>query len=69
MYLFNKKIEPSCSYCRYGKYSIDNNKILCNKKGILEIYNSCNKFRYDPLKRSPKRQIILPKFEKSDFQL
>lgn len=69
MYLFNKNIEPSCSYCKFGKYSVDNDKILCNKKGVLEVYDSCWRFKYDPLKRIPKQQLVLPKFDKSDFEL
>lgn len=68
-YLFNKNIEPSCSYCKFGKLSSDSNKILCNKKGIVELSDSCKKFKYEPLKRIPTKQKLLPKYKKSDFEI
>ncbi len=45
--------DPRCEYCKYGKLSADGDKVLCPKKGIMDKYYSCKKFRYDPLKRVP----------------
>jgi hypothetical protein len=52
--LFNKYIEPSCSYCRFGTH-IGNGEIACMKLGVVETNFSCKKFSYDPLKRVPER--------------
>lgn len=52
--LFRKKIEKSCAYCVHaGK--IDENNYLCAKKGPVVAGQHCRRFRYDPLKRVPKR--------------
>ncbi|MEG0899011.1 MAG: hypothetical protein RSD67_02895 [Oscillospiraceae bacterium] len=66
---FGENIEPSCEYCKYGKLSMDKKMILCQHKGILVELLACRRFIYDPLKRKPKRQMALPKFDKSDFEL
>lgn len=68
--LFNKNdITPSCSYCTHGKISPNAELILCNKKGVVELDFSCKKFKYDPLKRQPRRPKSIDKFEQSDFTL
>lgn len=68
--LYNtKEIPPSCSYCSYGRPSPDGESILCIKKGIAEKDGYCKKFRYDILKRQPRRPATLQKFDKDDFSL
>ncbi len=65
------KITPSCSYCQYSQSFPPSDEILCNKKGIVEPNSSCKKFLYDPLKRQPRKPLLLPDFgfEESDFSL
>lgn len=68
--LFRKKIEKSCSYCaRSGK--IDENTYLCEKKGVVSSYDQCRRFRYDPLKRIPKKAKAkdFSKIDELDFSL
>lgn len=68
--LFRKNIEKSCSYCAYaGK--IDNETMLCRKKGFVASFRKCRRFRYDPLKRIPTRQAPLQsaRYEEEDFSL
>lgn len=68
--LLNKKdISPSCSYCLNGKLSPDREKVLCKKMGVVEKDFACRKFRYDPLKRQPRRPKTLEHFEESDFAI
>lgn len=67
--LFGSNIEPACTYCFFGDVSSDGKMILCDKKGIVSPYYSCNKFSYCPTKRIPKRQPSLPSFSKDDFIL
>ncbi len=67
--MFNKKMEPACAYCTYGNRSMDGKTILCLKKGAVSLDYSCRKFKYDPLKREPKRLLVLPDSEDENFEL
>ena len=54
---FDKHIEPKCDYCRFGKRAKDGNKVLCEKRGLVDANYSCGKFLYSPLKRIPVKQL------------
>lgn len=54
---FDDKIQPKCDYCRFGKRSKNENKIICEKNGIVSPDHSCGKFVYSPLKRIPVKQL------------
>lgn len=54
---FGKAIEPRCEYCEFGKRSKDGDKMLCNKKGLVDMSYHCPKFIYSPLKRIPAKQL------------
>ncbi len=54
---FDKHIEPKCDYCRFGKRAKDGNKVLCEKRGLVDANYSCGKFIYSPLKRIPVKQL------------
>jgi len=56
--LFNKKIEPSCSYCFFGS-RISDEEVACIKKGVVSSGTFCRKFKYDPLKRAPSKPTVL----------
>ena len=68
--LFNKKIEPSCSYCKYGK-RVGNEEVACLKKGVVSAGASCRRFKYDPLLREPSAPILIKTnaFSEDDFKL
>ena len=68
--LFRKKIERSCSYCINGTY-LENDQILCSKRGIRTVEEKCRKFVYDPCKRIPLKAKALDfrKYEEEDFSL
>ena len=53
--LFRKKIPSSCQYCTHG-VRLDDEQIVCTKKGLLREDCACRRFRYDPLKRIPPRK-------------
>lgn len=68
--LFRKKIERSCAHCAYG-VKLDDDSVLCAKKGVRSILGKCCKFKYDPIKRVPKKPKA-PDFDKyceADFKL
>ncbi len=52
--LFSKNILPRCAYCQLGR-PLGGAQIICVKKGVMTVDDSCRKFRYDPLKRVPPR--------------
>lgn len=54
---FDKSITPKCDYCQFGKRAKDGNKILCEKKGLVNADYSCGKFSYSPLRRVPVKQL------------
>ena len=68
--LFRKKMERSCHHCRYGT-KMDEDMMLCAKKGIVPHCDNCRKFRYDPFKRVPPRPKALDftKYDEDDFSL
>ena len=62
MALFQKKIEPRCVYCARSR-PLDEEQVVCDKKGVMSAGSHCRSFRYDPLKRvppRPPRQISAP---------
>jgi len=68
--LFRKKIEPSCSYCLHGTY-LENDRILCSKKGCRSVDDKCRRFRYDPCKRIPRKAKALDfsQYDNQDYSL
>ena len=68
--LFQKKIDPRCAYCARG-VRLEEERILCAKKGIVTPAGSCRGFQYDPLKRTPPKPISLDTsgLEEKDFRL
>lgn len=68
--LFDKKIDPSCSYCKRGSV-ISEDEVVCRRNGVVAAWHSCRRFQYDPLRRVPP-QPMMPgehKFTKKDFEL
>lgn len=68
--LFQKRIEPCCSYCKKGA-ALETDTVLCVRKGVVSASGRCGSFRYDPLKRVPPRPAA-PDFSKlkdEDFVL
>lgn len=59
--LFDNKIAPACEYCEHGYDSAEYNMTMCKKHGVVSPYFRCKQFKYNPLRRKPKRT------EKQDF--
>ena len=68
--LFRKRIEKNCAYCRFGT-ALEDCKILCTKRGVVEIGSKCRKFEYDPIKRIPGKPKALDfgKYNDVDYSL
>lgn len=68
--LFRKKIERACSYCARSA-KLNDDQVLCSKKGVQSADFKCFWFRYDPYKRIPKKAKALDfsKYDEEDFSL
>jgi len=70
MGLFHKDMEPRCAYCAKGA-TLDEEKILCSKRGVVSPGDHCGSFKYDPMKRVPPKPAVLDteKLKGEDFSL
>ena len=68
--LFRKRIPRSCQYCEYSA-ELDEERLLCTRRGIVSIDHKCRKFRYDPCKRIPAKPKApdFGQYNKDDFSL
>ena len=49
------KIEKYCKYCEKASALSSPDIMLCDKHGVVDAGHVCRAFRYDPLKRAPKK--------------
>ncbi len=54
-------ISKKCAFCEYASSTLDETKMLCKKKGVVNSEYACLSFRYDLMKRVPKRLPAFPK--------
>ena len=68
--LFRKKIERSCAYCAHGT-RLEEDRILCSRRGMCTMEDKCFWFRYDPVKRIPPKPKALDfsKYDEEDYSL
>ena len=68
--LFRKTTERSCSYCLHCT-KLNNDQVLCIKKGIMPMSGQCIRFAYDPCKRVPGKAKALDfsKYDLEDYSL
>ena len=68
--LFSKDIQPVCGLCVHAT-PIDEETVLCHKKGPMPITDCCRKYKYDPCKRIPPcvKAPDFSKYKDEDFKL
>jgi hypothetical protein len=66
---FDKKIEKYCCHCIHGKLLEYTDEVFCTKKGFVSKFDSCFKYKYDPLKRRPDAFSAVSEFTAEDFKL
>ncbi len=66
---FSKDIIPMCGHCVHGLSCNNTDVVVCGKKGIMDRRDSCKKFKYDPLGRTPDPLPQIERYDKSDFEL
>ena len=67
--LYDKKMEPRCKYCSIGILAADEKSVICKKRGIMDPDSQCKRFKYDPLKRQPRRAPKMMEFSEDEFLL
>ncbi len=68
--VFNtENIEPKCEYCQFGTLSADGESVLCPKKGVMSKDSKCRKYKYDVMKRTPRRAPKRQSFCADDFSI
>ena len=66
---FDKKSNKYCINCVHGKLLEYSEEVFCVKKGFVDRFNKCLKYKYDPLKRNPKTSDKYTEFKEADFKL
>lgn len=56
-------IEKYCRYCEKASVLSDGDAVVCSRYGVVDASHKCRRFRYDPLKRTPKRLADDPQLE------
>ena len=55
-------IERKCAFCEYGTIITlstgQEQEMICEKKGLVPLDHVCRSFRYDLLKRDPKKTVL-----------
>ena len=67
--LFGKHIDPACCYCEHSLPVEGQVHLNCRFKGRVDPAASCRRFSYDPLRRVPTRQVVLPSYSDEEFKL
>lgn len=67
--LFDNSVSKTCTNCKFGILSDDGESILCKKKGVMELYDYCRRYQYDPTKRRPKLPMPTVEYNAEDFKL
>ena len=68
-HLFGDTIKPACGYCLFADDAPEDGAIICTRKGRVSAGFYCRRFRYDPLRRIPKKAPRLPKLSPDEFKL
>ena len=68
--LFKGDTEPQCACCEFAEITEGSDVVVCRKiGGIMQLHSKCKKYKYDPLKREPKKLIFTTEFTKDDFDI
>ena len=62
-------VSKKCEYCKYGRLTADKGTVLCAKKGPVAPDYHCRKYKYDILKREPRKANPIEPINPDDFKL
>ena len=63
------EIEKICRFCEKASDIVDDSTVLCRKKVVVSENGIFRSFRYDPLKRIPRRNAAIPDIDPDDLKL
>lgn len=66
---FNNNNSKYCLNCVNGNFLEYTDEIFCTKKGFVDKFSKCLKYKYDPLKRRPEANSTSVGFSEEDFKL
>ena len=66
--LFSNK-EKRCENCVHCAFSQNADRLVCEKKGLVDRGYHCFRYKYDPFKRVPKSAPPLAAHDASEFSL
>lgn len=58
-----------CANCDKASLLVDEETVLCAKRGVVPAGATCRKYTYDPLKRKPAPIQPLPEISPADLTL
>lgn len=64
-----EELPARCEWCSRGIPSVDGRCIFCKKRGVMDAQEHCPHYDYDPLRRVPCSQPVLPTVTEDDFKL
>lgn len=67
--MFNKDLPKKCEYCLNATPLGSDGEMICKKRGIVYSGDLCRKYKYDPLKRTPKNTKLADNYSPEDFSL
>ena len=50
----------SCAFCEFASPTLEEDRMLCKRKGVVAAAYHCRHFSYDLMKRAPMRAPRLP---------
>lgn len=66
---FEKNKSKYCLYCIHANPLEYTDEVFCVKKGFVDKFSKCMKYKYDPLKRKPETKTVTSKYSADDFKL
>ncbi len=66
---FNSSLPHHCEYCTEARPISGGQEYFCMKNGIVDPFDSCKKYRYDPLKRRPENRSFGQDYNPDDLKL
>ncbi len=64
--LFGASIQPDCALCQHSIQQ--NGRVFCSKRQPRDAA-ACKQYRYDPLRREPRKAPPLKEHDPKEFEL
>jgi hypothetical protein len=65
----NASAERTCAFCEFGTLIPNSADAICEKHGLVRANHTCRSFRYDLLKREPRKNQAHMRSESKNKEL